>query len=79
MRKKIEDNFGRMILIGISAMFLFQVVINIGMCIGLMPVVGITLPFMSAGGSSMLSVWLAIGIVMSVIRNGRRQKLFDVN
>jgi rod shape determining protein RodA len=51
---------------GIFAVLLFQVAINIGMCIGLMPVTGIPLPLMSYGGSSVLFTFLAIGIVMNV-------------
>ena len=70
--KKSTDNFGRMILVGVSAMFLVQIIINIGMCIGITPVIGITLPFFSAGGSSMLSVWLAIGLVLTVLRNRKK-------
>ena len=70
--KKSTDNFGRMILVGVSAMLLVQAVINIGMCIGITPVIGITLPFFSAGGSSMLSVWLAVGLVLSVLRHRKK-------
>jgi rod shape determining protein RodA len=51
---------------GIFAVLLFQVAINIGMCIGLMPVTGIPLPLMSYGGSSVLFTFLALGIVMNV-------------
>jgi rod shape determining protein RodA len=54
-------------------MFLVQVIINLGMCLGLTPVIGITLPFFSAGGSSMLSVWVAIGLVLSVLRNRKKR------
>ncbi len=71
--KKSTDYFGKMILIGVSAMFLVQVIINLGMCLGLTPVIGITLPFFSAGGSSMLSVWVAIGLVLSVLRNRKKR------
>ncbi len=70
--KKSTDSFGKTILIGVSAMFLVQIIINVGMCVGLTPVIGITLPFFSAGGSSMLSVWLAIGLVMSVMRHRKK-------
>ena len=45
-----------------------QTIINIGMCLKLFPCIGITLPFLSAGGSSNLCVYFAIGIVMSVFR-----------
>lgn len=70
--KKSTDSFGKTILVGVSAMFLVQVIINIGMCVGLTPVIGITLPFFSAGGSSMLAVWLATGLVMSVLRHRKK-------
>ncbi len=70
--KKSTDSFGRAILVGVSAMFLVQIIINIGMCVGLTPVIGITLPFFSAGGSSMLSVWLAVGLVLSVMRHKKK-------
>ena len=58
--------YGKYICIGIGAMFLFQIFENIGMCVGLMPVTGIPLPFISYGGSSMLTNLIAVGIVMSV-------------
>ncbi len=51
---------------GVAAMFLFQVFENIGMCLGLFPVTGITLPFFSYGGSSLLTTMLAIGLVLNV-------------
>ena len=51
---------------GIVAVMLFQIAINIGMCIGLMPVTGIPLPLMSYGGSSVIFTFLALGIVMNV-------------
>lgn len=57
-------------------MMAFQVVVNIGMNIGLMPVVGITLPFFSSGGSSLLSNYLAMGLVLSVYM-GSKPNLFS--
>ncbi len=57
---------GGLLVMGIFAVLLFQVAINIGMCIGLMPVTGIPLPLMSYGGSSVLFTFLALGIVMNV-------------
>ncbi|MBQ7119192.1 MAG: rod shape-determining protein RodA [Oscillospiraceae bacterium] len=50
---------------GISAMLLFQIVENIGMCTGLMPVIGLTLPLFSYGGSSVLAVYMALGLISS--------------
>lgn len=60
------DTPGGLLVMGIFAVLLFQVAINIGMCIGLMPVTGIPLPLMSYGGSSVLFTFLALGIVMNV-------------
>lgn len=59
---------GSLICFGTAFMIGAQVVINIGMCLMLLPSIGITLPFVSAGGSSNLCIYFAIGIVMSVYR-----------
>lgn len=56
----------RMICVGIAGTLLFQIMINIGMCIGLMPVIGVTLPFISYGGSSILSLFIAMGVISSI-------------
>ena len=61
-----RDNFGYLIVIGVMAMVLTQVFINIGMNIGLMPVTGVPLPFLSYGGSSLVSVLASLGLVQSV-------------
>lgn len=61
-----ETASGSAICIGVLAMFFFQTVENIGMCLGVLPVIGITLPFFSYGGSSMLSSYCAVGLVLSV-------------
>lgn len=57
---------GRYICVGIASMLMIQVVENVGMCLGMMPVIGITYPFLSYGGSSVLSCFLAIGMALSV-------------
>jgi rod shape determining protein RodA len=54
------------IVMGVAAVLLFQIVVNIGMVVGLMPVTGIPLPLMSYGGSSILFTFLALGIVMNI-------------
>ncbi len=54
---------------GVAFMIIAQVVINVGMCTRLLPVIGITLPFISAGGTSVLCLYLAIGLVLSVYRS----------
>jgi len=61
-----KDEFGTLIIIGIFFMFLFQFVENIGMTIGVMPITGITLPFVSYGGSSLVTNLMAVGLVLNV-------------
>jgi rod shape determining protein RodA len=60
------DPPGTLIVMGVAAVLLFQIAINIGMCVGLMPVTGIPLPLMSYGGSSVIFTFLALGIVMNI-------------
>lgn len=70
-----SDMFGSLIVAGIVAMFLFQIYINIGMTIGIMPITGLPLPFFSYGGTSMLFNMMAVGMILSV--NMRREiKIF---
>ena len=57
---------GSFLIMGIVAVILFQIAVNVGMVVGLMPVTGIPLPLMSYGGSSILFTFLALGIVMNV-------------
>ena len=61
-----RDEFGQNLCIGVFALLLSQVAINLGMVLGFLPVVGVTLPFFSAGGTSVLGIMLCIGIVQSV-------------
>ena len=61
-----RDYCGKMICIGVFAMIATQTVINVGMVLGLLPVIGITLPFFSSGGTSLLSMLMGIGLVHSV-------------
>ncbi len=63
---RTQSYFYRQICVGISGMLLFQIFINIGMCLNLVPVIGLTLPFFSYGGSSMLSMFIAMGVISSV-------------
>ncbi len=63
---KARDSFGSLLAVGVFFYFFWQIVINMGMVIGLMPVVGIPLPFMSYGGSSMLVNCILLGIVLNV-------------
>jgi rod shape determining protein RodA len=64
--KVSKDDYGMLICVGITAMFLFHILENIGMTIGLMPVTGIPLPFISYGGSSLLTNMAAVGLVLNV-------------
>jgi rod shape determining protein RodA len=60
------DQAGSFLLIGFASVLFFQVAVNVGMMIGLFPITGIPLPLMSEGGSSMLFIFLGLGLVMSV-------------
>ncbi|MGN1006228.1 MAG: FtsW/RodA/SpoVE family cell cycle protein [Aristaeellaceae bacterium] len=71
---RIEDPFGSYVVVGVFAMMLFHVVENIGMVIGLLPVTGIPLPFMSYGGSNMLTNMMAIGLAENVIMRARQKE-----
>ena len=61
-----RDPLGTLVCVGVLAMFVFQVFENVGMTMGIMPVTGIPLPFMSYGGSSTLTAFIAIGLVLNV-------------
>ncbi len=66
--------FGKYIATGVFAMLIFHTVENIGMCIGLMPVTGIPLPFFSYGGTSLITNCIAVGLVMSVYYHSAHRK-----
>ena len=68
-----KDRFGMLIATGICSMLTFQVLVNVGMTVGIMPVTGLPLPFLSYGGSSMLANMVAIGLLLNVY--ARRQKI----
>ncbi|NLG31917.1 MAG: rod shape-determining protein RodA [Syntrophomonadaceae bacterium] len=67
-----KDLYGTLIVIGITAMWLFHIYESIGMSIGLMPITGIPLPFISYGGSSMLTNLVAVGFILSVNIRGKK-------
>jgi rod shape determining protein RodA len=68
------DLFGAICAAGISFGFLFQVYVNVGMTIGIAPITGIPLPFVSVGGSSMISNLIAMGILQAIYVRGRRRR-----
>jgi rod shape determining protein RodA len=61
-----RDRFGATVCVGVAAMLFWHVAINIGMVSGILPVVGVTLPLISYGGSSVLTIMVALGLVMNV-------------
>lgn len=63
------DRFGQMVIIGVMSMMLFHVFENVGMTTGLMPVTGIPLPFLSYGGSNLVTNMAGIGLVLNVVKN----------
>ena len=70
---------------GIAAMLTFQTLENIGMCFAMLPVIGITLPFLSCGGSSMLSLFMMMGLLHNVyshssaVREYEKEDTFDID
>ena len=65
--RKSRDTFGALICYGVAAVLAFQSLVNIGVNLKLLPATGLTLPFVSYGGSSLLSMLLGIGLVESVV------------
>ena len=78
-KKKAKDFSAQLACYGVAAMIAAQVVINVGMCTSVTPVIGITLPFFSAGGTSLFCLFLGIGLVLNVYmhRNSRTIYLRD--
>jgi rod shape determining protein RodA len=68
------DPAGRYICIGIAGFLFFQTTVNIGMNLRLLPVTGLTLPFVSYGGSALVTVYMALGVVQSVLMRHRKQE-----
>jgi len=67
-----RDALGSMVATGLATMLLFQIMVNVGMVIGIMPVTGIPLPFVTYGGSSMISLLFGMGILQSVRMHARK-------
>lgn len=63
---KSGNYMNRLICVGIAGMLTFQIAVNVGMCVGLFPVIGLTLPFISYGGSSVVTMFAAMGIVSGI-------------
>ena len=71
--RQAKDNYGSLVTVGIAAMFLFHIIENIGMTMGVMPITGIPLPFISYGGTYMVISLIAIGLVINI--NLRKKKI----
>lgn len=78
MSDKATEGFGYLIILGVVTMMLFQVIVNIGMNIGLFPITGITLPLISYGGSSLISTLICLGLVASVIRHRKKVDIISI-
>lgn len=74
--KTAKDDLGSYIAMGIAGIFLFHMIENIGMTIGLLPITGVPLPFVSYGGSSLLTNFILVGLLLNI--SGRRQKAIFV-
>lgn len=78
---KMTGNFsGKLICVGFFGWLLAQIMINLGMCLSILPVIGVTLPFFSAGGTSLSCLYIGVGLVLSVYkhRNSRTVYLHEL-
>lgn len=74
--QKTNDRLGSLICVGLFAMFASNMLVNIGMVLSLLPVVGVTLPFFSAGGTNLVCLYFGIGLVLSVYRHRETDSLY---
>jgi rod shape determining protein RodA len=74
--KDADDLYGKLIAVGVTSMYLAHFLENVGMNIGLMPITGIPLPFISYGGSSMVTNFIGLGLLLNV-SSKKTKKLFD--
>ena len=75
--KNAEDNIGSYISIGIAGILFFHMIENIGMTIGMLPITGVPLPFVSYGGSSLTTNFICIGLLLNI--SSRRKKSLNYN
>ncbi len=76
--KKSREQSTNLICCGMASLIASQMIINVGMCLMVLPVIGITLPFFSAGGSSNLCIYLGIGLIMSIYRHNCERETVSV-
>lgn len=72
---RLHDPMSFLMCVGIGSMFLIQTLINIGMCAGLAPVIGLTLPFLSYGGTSLVTNFCALGMVVSLVAHNKPRRV----
>jgi cell division protein FtsW (lipid II flippase) len=73
-----RDAFGRLLAVGVVVMLFLQMLINTGMTIGVLPITGMTLPFVSSGGSSLVMTWVMVGLILNVgLRRPRRMERWE--
>ncbi|MBQ9784174.1 MAG: FtsW/RodA/SpoVE family cell cycle protein [Clostridia bacterium] len=84
-RTATGSDYGGLICVGVGGMLIVQILLNVGMCFAILPVIGITLPFLSCGGSSMLATFMMFGLLHSVyshsdaVRDFERVDTFDID
>jgi len=76
---KVKDKEGQVIVYGVFGMILIQAVVNIGMNVGLLPITGVTLPLVSYGGSSIISVLVSLGIVANILKNADDREFLEIH
>lgn len=76
--QRAKNPFGYLVCLGVFAMLFFQIVVNIGMNLGLLPITGVTLPLISYGGSSLVTVMISLGLVESIARLNRGIEGFEI-
>lgn len=80
-----RSDYGGLICVGVGAMLVVQILLNVGMCFAMLPVIGITLPLLSCGGSSMLATFMMLGLLHNVyahsdaVRDSASRKTFDID
>jgi rod shape determining protein RodA len=77
--RRIDDKYPYLIVIGSFFLFLVQMVVNIGMNMGMMPIIGITLPLVSYGGSSLVTSFIILGIVSSIGYENKKRHTLEIN
>jgi rod shape determining protein RodA len=77
LANEISSKYDQIIMYGIGILLLLHIVINIGMNLGKLPVTGIPLPFISYGGSSLLSILIALGLIQNILKYNRDTTNFE--